>query len=425
MILEFECIFKKKMTCKKDILLILSLVIVENLIIYQIFLNHTPKNIASFNESNDLTWKNTPSLTILCRTYSGLTMELYNVLIVSYLLFWPYNDWKNSDLVLVFDDEKDMDHRFATVLANLPPFPRIFFEKHPRKEKTFCSDWRGEGYSRQQYSNFYADLYSDHEYIGLLDSDTFFATQVTPEDLFIDGKPRMFGYNACCSSWVEATPVAIGGEMVGEFMVVNGFPVIIKRKHFSLIRQHITEKMKAANFEDAFLTVCSNFSAKYSQFDLMAHYLWNFKREEYSWHLNDWENSKFNGYNRRMSTKTEALDMNRPIVSLMKQAGHFGYSADLFKLIYDYICTASELKAGDCESYASKGIILGAKKNLFVDWTFVTANWTERDMPHRPTLAENPWSKENFSWQDAYNLHIKNVKNREISSDKLKWKLFD
>ena len=360
------------MTSKKNIFLIIFLIIIENLIIYQISLNQIHQNIASFYNEKDNKWKNTPSLTILCRTYGGLTMELYNVLIVSYLLFWPNKQWTNSDFVLVFDDEKDMDHRFATVLANLPPYPRVYFEKYPRKEKTFCSDWRGEGYSRQQYSNFYADLYSDHQYIGLLDSDTFFATQVTPEDLFINGKPRMFGYNACCSSWVEATPVAIGGEMIGEFMVVNGFPVIIKRSHFSLIRQHITKQMKTLNFEDAFLKICSNFSAKYSQFDLMAHYLWNFQRDEYSWHLNDWEYSKFSGYHRRMSNKKETLNMNRPIVSLMKQGGHFGYSADLFKLIYDYVCTASEMKAGDCKRYASNEIVEGAKKNLFVDWTFVS-----------------------------------------------------
>jgi len=226
------------MTSKKNIFLIIFLIIIENLIIYQISLNQIHQNIASFYNEKDNKWKNTPSLTILCRTYGGLTMELYNVLIVSYLLFWPNKQWTNSDFVLVFDDEKDMDHRFATVLANLPPYPRVYFEKYPRKEKTFCSDWRGEGYSRQQYSNFYADLYSDHQYIGLLDSDTFFATQVTPEDLFINGKPRMFGYNACCSSWVEATPVAIGGEMIGEFMVVNGFPVIIKRSHFLILKKN-------------------------------------------------------------------------------------------------------------------------------------------------------------------------------------------
>ena len=48
--------------------------------------------------------------------------------------------------------------------------------------------------------------------------------------------------------------------MVGEFMVVNGFPVIIKREHFALIRKHITKQMNAETFEDAFYKICSKYS---------------------------------------------------------------------------------------------------------------------------------------------------------------------
>lgn len=237
----------------------------------------------------------------------------------------------------------------------------------------------------------------------------------------------MFGYNACCTQWVNATPIAIGGEMIGNFMAVNAFPIIIKRQHFALIRSHITKQMNASSFEDAFFAICSQFKAAYSQFDLMAHYLWNFKRNEYSWHLNDWEYSKFKGYTRRMTSHSNVLAMNRPIVSLMKQAGHFVYSGDLFKLIYDYVCTASELRAGDCLKHMSDDIVVGVVKNLFVDWTFQTARWSQRQMPERPLLAERPWSLENFSWRHAYELHVRNVKTRELyssMSNKLKWKSF-
>ncbi len=103
---------------------------------------------------------------------------------------------------LVFDDESEIDHRFAVTLANIPPYPKIKFEKNP-SERTFCSDWRSEGYSRQQYSNFYSDVYTDKEFIGIVDTDSFFVTPVTPKDIFIEGKPRIIGYNGY-TSWSES-----------------------------------------------------------------------------------------------------------------------------------------------------------------------------------------------------------------------------
>jgi len=138
-------------------------------------------------------WKDAPDLTIMCRTYSGGIMEYYNTFLVGYHLFWPKEQWPNSDLVVVLDDENELDHRLGTVLANLPPYPKVYFEKIP-EEETFCPENRGLGYSRQQYSNFYSDLYTDNEYIGIIDSDSVLATYVVPENLFVNGKPRILGY---------------------------------------------------------------------------------------------------------------------------------------------------------------------------------------------------------------------------------------
>lgn len=133
------------------------------------------------------------------------------------------------------------------------------------------------GYSRQQYSNFYSDLYSSRDYIGIVDTDSYFATPVAPEDLFVDGKPRLFGYNGCCTGWSDSLEEAIGGGYsIGEFMVVIGFPVMVKREHFSLMRDHITRRMGASSFEQAFNKICTKYNHRYSQFDLIAHYLWYF-----------------------------------------------------------------------------------------------------------------------------------------------------
>lgn len=142
---------------------------------------------------SNVIWKDAPNLTILCRAYAGSILELYNVFLVGYHLFWPIKQWKNSDLVIILDDENETDHRLATVLVNLPPYPKVLFEKYPSKN-TFCSGDRRIGYTRQQYSNFYSDLYTEKEYIGIVDSDSIFMTNIVPENLFVNGKPRIIGY---------------------------------------------------------------------------------------------------------------------------------------------------------------------------------------------------------------------------------------
>ena len=151
---------------KKKTTLTIVVILVGLYILYAFKFTHTLIDHVTGSKNRLAAWSDTYSLSLLCRTYSGTAMELYNIFLVSYLLFWPFNEWKNSDVIVVFDDENELDHRMGTILANLPPYPKVFFEKYPRKEKTFCSNWRSEGYSRQQYSNFYSDLYTDRDYIG-------------------------------------------------------------------------------------------------------------------------------------------------------------------------------------------------------------------------------------------------------------------
>jgi hypothetical protein len=110
---------------------------------------------------------------------------------------------------MIWDNESREDHWISNLLKQLEPFPLIFFENKP-VNNILCDNWRNEGYSRQQYSNFYNDNYTKNDYIGMVDSDTFFITEITPEDLFINGKPRILGYNGCCTPWIESVNDIIG-----------------------------------------------------------------------------------------------------------------------------------------------------------------------------------------------------------------------
>lgn len=46
---------------------------------------------------------------------------------------------------------------------------------------------------------------------------------------------------------------------VGEFMVLSGFPIVIKREHFKPIREFISRRMKVDTFEQAFYKICSKY----------------------------------------------------------------------------------------------------------------------------------------------------------------------
>ena len=253
-----------------------------------------------------------PSITIMCRLYHGSAAEFYNMFLPGYHIFWP-KQWKNSELALIFDEENEIDHRYAVILGNLPPYPKIYFEKEP-SEQTFCSDLVSAGYSRQQYSNFYSDLYSNNEYIGIVDSDTFFATPVTPDDLFINGKPRVIGYNGVVPSLKRET---FGYETIGEFMCDGSFPMLIKREHFKVIRELFTKHMKAKTFEEAWYKMCSR-KKLYSQFDIMLYFLWFYKRDEYSWHFVDAKKANHIAYRNRATNDPAVLSKNEPVIHVMR-----------------------------------------------------------------------------------------------------------
>jgi len=381
-------------------------------------------------KENIQVWHDAPSLSIVCRTYANGVEELQGGFLLSYLLFWPIKQWPNVTVNLVFDDENIMDHQLGTVLAQLPPFPNIHYERKPI-EPTFCSDWRSEGYSRQIFSNFYSDLYTNSEYIGIVDSDSILISQVTPEDLFVDRKPRIIGFNLCCSGWNVPIKKAIGIDAIGEFMVENAFPVLIKRIHFKMIRDHITKQMNARTFEQAFNLICRKYyQSKYSQFDLMIHYLWMHKRDEYSWHINEYRTfiessnstEKRQIFYQRLTDDPRVIDKNRPIAAVTKHfAGFHPNPVDYKKIIYDYLCLASDYQVGDCHLNSSPDIVNGAKMNFLVNYLGRTGKWEKRGMPsYIKNINEIPWGNQNLTWENAYQIHLKNIKLRYGINNK--WK---
>jgi len=89
-----------------------------------------------------------------------------------------------------------------------------------------------------------------------VDADSIFVAQVTPEDLFLNGKPRIIGFNGCCTGWTDSVVDVYNIEPISQFMNGIAFPVIIKRNHYKLIREYLTKKLNATTFEEAFKFIC-------------------------------------------------------------------------------------------------------------------------------------------------------------------------
>lgn len=125
---------------------------------------------------------------------------------------------------------------------------------------------------------------------------------------------------------------------IGELIMLKSFPIIVKRMHFKQMRDFFTRQMRTETFEQAFHKICSKLSRKYSHFDLIAHYLWFYKRDEYSWHLTDGRMAKHLSYSSLMTYKSDELRLNTPMQGIMKHINHLVFSDNIFKLIGDYLC---------------------------------------------------------------------------------------
>lgn len=125
------------------------------------------------------------------------------------------------------------------------------------------------------------------------------ANVVVPSDLFENGKPRIIGINLIGMFTGHRSEITSrahgGGGGVGQFMTDYSFPVMVKTSHFPQMRETITANMGAATFEEAFHKICDNNYSAYSQFNIIANFLWKHLRDEYSWHIGSMEDAAFKG----------------------------------------------------------------------------------------------------------------------------------
>jgi hypothetical protein len=232
-----------------------------------------------------------PSLDLFMPLYlrqNKLDLRYYDIetlFLRTFLLFWPLK-LSNTSLNIAIDAEvatsreaNELRETLDGVRSRVPGGINITLLQPSRYYR--------KGYDRQQLVMFWADNFTDKEYVGFVDSDAAFITHIDREDLFEEGKPVV---NAKSGNhpvdkngvykWAMGTYQALG--ILEPFRCMSYFPVIIKLSHLKDMREYIS-KYHNLPFDDVFYQNIS--SIPYSQFGIMCTYLWAFKRDEYKWYV--------------------------------------------------------------------------------------------------------------------------------------------
>ena len=207
------------------------------------------------------------------RMYSQKRRFYETILIQSMRYFWTIK----APLVVVLDNTAE-DKTFGKEISQVYPYPEICHE-----EPYNSTYYHGKGHVLQQLSMFHAEKCFSRKYVGIVDTDTMFVTMVTPDQLFVDGKPVIIGQfgSAADQFWYEVstmTEVALGRKEV--FRCMSYFPVMIKVTHLAEMRAFMA-KLHQMDFNSVFRKLTAK---PFSQFSIMCNYLWYFHRDEYTFH---------------------------------------------------------------------------------------------------------------------------------------------
>jgi hypothetical protein len=392
---------KRRMLYSFGIVLILTVYLLHQKFYHttKTYLSSPSPNYETASSIDSIAWSHLPSIAVMTRSYSGMFEEILHFMF-TFQIFWP-RAYTKTRVVWIFDAENSLDHMLGTLLLQTAPYIDIAFESLPG-DGILSSAWRNLGYCRQQYSNFYSDKYTNAMYVAIMDSDAFFVRPINPDDIFDvkTGLPIIVGYNAQ-SSWCASADFLIGKKCIGEFMI--NFPVVIKTSHFEDMRRHIISHMNVSSFEEAFRRMLDLYErGAYSQFNIMATYLWYYKHNEYTWHINSCgpqcRHTSRSIYQWPVPDKTqsEALQMqsrkvfqyNIPVARYAKHSWGGTNFTPYLQFLYESLCVSSSNKAGECMEHVENRN--NREKNVYRNWyTDYLTSIPNEELPWTTTAYPN------------------------------------
>ena len=351
----------------------------------------------------------------------GVEGDLKNLLGVSAKFFWPT---ERMNVLFAFDasieQAETIDGRSTWAKYVFDLFPtnseQLALVYQPRSESEL-----GPGHDIQQLVMFWADNFTDAEYVGFIDDDAAISAAVHEHDLFDEqGRARLIVRHQPTASvevdkkggalfWLTLVPRrtkwSLGFPEV--LRAMNYFPVVIKTAHLKLIREFMMKTHpEFQTFDQLFATLRT---AAYSQFNIMANYLWMHHREEYSWHFQPTGThtegvAKGKGDGSRAEGTPQELGITEEmLLPIPRIAYHFNYQRLprredplLWSLLRGY-CVSQSLKQ---EEYDRKrcGAPENWKMNEEFQYCFEMNCWQH---PKRDELYEG-WKKRNCarSWDE-------------------------
>eukprot|EP00536_Pseudo-nitzschia_multiseries_P013685 jgi/Psemu1/291004/fgenesh1_pg.601_\ len=226
--------------------------------------------------------------------------EYLDIVVPSLKLFWPMDELK---IFFLTDKEKgpDVIQPFSEELkASLPGAAQIRVDSNTPPFEIEGAGSRA-GWNRQQYYMFWADNYTEAEYIGFWDTDSMLSTRILPEDLFDGDKPRVLALmvDGVCD-WTDAHNRH--KQMTGHYDVMQAmsyFPVVVKKSDLKLIRESLTKSLDCQTFDEAFPKILAMAKVDdtlymYSQFTLMMNILYRERPDDYAFHLYPADNRAVN-----------------------------------------------------------------------------------------------------------------------------------
>ena len=319
-----------------------------------------------------------------------LTRFLLENLLPSTAIFWPQSE---GELILVFDEAEHTKENLPIIrdIQRLPPHSAVAFEALP---KAF---WNRNGYSVQIWSTFYMDLYTDAPYVSIVDTDAAFITVPVREELVdVQGRPKVIGYIGRVGNtefWNKNSPRSTK-KMIGRIEIANfmsNWPMVIKRSHLPLLREHVRTHMGTSTFTEAFEKGCIHESTGTlcSQQNVIFNYLLYFHREEYVWSFQ--EESEMD----RRWFKTNAV-LRTPHYLPILPSNNTPYIRLAIHIKYCQICPsfAILMRRGYCRALKASALVTAT-----TDMVGICDKWKDKSPPvelyfdnRGPSFSFVPWT---------------------------------
>ena len=209
--------------------------------------------------------------------------------------FWPLGQWR-SNVVVILDSESAEDQELC---RNMPSFVTCVLEDLPDIFKAGNDRIPyGTISLRAMWSLFNADVYSNADWIAIMDADSMFFHPRISSALFDDSgqniRPFMFGSG---SPQFPFSVLSAGLPWAADFM--DTYPMLSRPDHFRGLREFLKRQFQRASFNEAYSDYVEQvkddslargwfrgFSIELPSFHaLLGGYLWHFHRADFRWRI--------------------------------------------------------------------------------------------------------------------------------------------